>query len=67
LITVEIITPEIEDPVMGEGEYEMAKWMREGVITEKIKEGQMKENEAEAYRDSMGGITPEEMVALDVG
>ena len=67
LITVEIITPELEDPLMGEGEYEIAKWLREGVIVNKIKEGQLKENEAEGYRDFMGGITSEEMEILDKG
>lgn len=67
LITVEIITPEMEDPVMGEGEYEIAKWLREGVIVNKIKEGQLKENEAEGFRDFMGGVSPEEMESLDKG
>lgn len=62
LITVDSITCELEDPLTGEGEYEIAKWLREFVIASKIEKGQLREGEAEAFRDSLGGLTEEEFV-----
>jgi chaperonin GroEL len=56
LITVDSITAEIEPPEPEEGSFEIAKWLREQVITEKIKEGQIKQGQEEEYRDSLGGM-----------
>ncbi len=67
LATVDIITVESEDGDPNEGTLEMAKWIREYVVTQKIKEGQIKESEAESYRDSMGGLTVDEQITLDRG
>ena len=60
LITVESITAEIEDPSPEEGNFAIANWLKHLVITQKIKEGQLKANEAEAWSDSMGGLTEDE-------
>jgi len=60
LITVDTITVEIEDPVMGEGEYAIARMLREFVITDKINKGQLKEGEVEVWKDRRGGLTDAE-------
>lgn len=57
LITVEIITPEMPDPVMGEGEQSIAKAISEYVISNKIHLGQLKDNEAEMERDRLNALT----------
>ncbi len=67
LMTVEIITVETEDPIMGEGEFAIARALQELVINDKINKGQLRENEAEMFRDSMNGQSVEEMVSLDNG
>jgi chaperonin GroEL len=56
LITVESITAEEEEMNVGEAELEIAKALKEMVITDKIKEGQLKENQTEEYRDMLGGM-----------
>lgn len=56
LITTYGVTAEIEDPIMGEGEYAIATAINELVITDKINKGQLKEGEVEAYRDALGGL-----------
>lgn len=67
LATVESITIEEEDQSPTEGYMAIAHWLREFVISDKIAKGQLKENEAEAYRDNNGGLTEDELVALDRG
>lgn len=56
LITVDSITIEEEDPLMGEGEYAIARALQEFVINDKIHKGQLKTGQEEAYRDSLGGM-----------
>ena len=64
LLTVESITAEEEDMVYGTGELAIAKAITELVITEKIKEGQLKAGEEENYRDSLGGLANDEEYEL---
>ncbi|HEX9804235.1 MAG TPA: hypothetical protein VGA67_00985, partial [Candidatus Dojkabacteria bacterium] len=65
LATVEVITAEAEDPLTGEGEFEIAKWLREMVISKKVELGQIKENEVEMWKDAFGGLSYEEHNLLD--
>lgn len=65
LITVDSITCEEEDPVPEEGNFAIARVLKELVITDKINKGQLKEGESEAYRDSLGGLTDDEFVFLN--
>lgn len=67
LATVEIITPEVEDPIHGEGEFAIAKALTELVINDRIHKGQLTENEREMERDRMNGLTAWEMATLDNG
>lgn len=67
LATVEIITVEEEDPIMGEGEFAMARALNEFVINDKIHKGQIKENEREVELDRMNGMTDDELVLTDNG
>jgi chaperonin GroEL (HSP60 family) len=60
LITVDSITCEIEDPMPGDGEFAIARALNEFVLSDKINKGQVKEGEAEAYRDNLGGMTEDE-------
>jgi chaperonin GroEL len=65
LATVEIITPEMPDPIHGEGEFAIASALNEMVINEKIKAGRMKENEVEMERDRLKGLTEDEHEMFD--
>lgn len=67
LITVEIMTPEIEDTNPGDGYMGIARAMGEMSIALKKHFGQMKEGEEEMERDRMQGLTDDERVALDNG
>lgn len=67
LATVEIITPEAEDPIMGEGEFAIAKMIGELSIALKRHYGQLKESEEEYERDRLSGLTADEMITLDNG
>jgi len=67
LATVEIITPETEDPIHGEGEFAIARAIQEFVISNKRHLGQLKDNEEEIMRDAMGGMTVDETLTLDNG
>lgn len=67
LVTVDIITNEIEDPIPGDAETNIARAILEMVILEKKKAGLLKENEDERMRDEMGGLTTPEILALDNG
>lgn len=57
LITVEIITPEMEDPIHGEGELAIARMLGELNLTLRKQYGMIKENEDEAERDRMNSLT----------
>jgi chaperonin GroEL len=67
LITVEILTPEMEDPIHGEGEFAIAAALGEYVISQKKHLGQLQDSEEEAERDRMNGLSVDEMVSLDNG
>jgi len=67
LATVEIITPEMEDPIHGEGEYAIARALQEMVISDKRHKGLITANEEEMERDRMKGMTAWEMDILDNG
>lgn len=51
LITVEILTPELSDPMPGDGELAIAHAINEFVLSNKIHLGQLKESELEMERD----------------
>lgn len=57
LSTVEILTPELDDPVHGEGELAIARMIGEVSIALKKHYGQLKENEEEMERDNMNSLT----------
>lgn len=62
LITVDSITCENEDPLLEEGNFEIARMIKEFVISDKIAKGQLKKGEIEAYKDSLGGLTEDEFI-----
>ena len=67
LVTVEVITVEVEDQAPGDGYMAIASMIGEYVISNKIQLGQLRENQAEAERDRLGGLTEGEKVMLDNG
>lgn len=67
LITLDSITAEIEDYGQHDGEYAIAKQIQEFVASDKINKGQLKESEAEAWKDAKGGLTDDEFISLDKG
>lgn len=67
LVTVDIITPEIEETTEGDSTMIMAKMMGEIVIAVKRHLGQLQENEEEMERDRLGGLTNDEKITLDNG
>lgn len=67
LATVEVITPELEQPDPAEGSFAIARALVEMVLTEKKHYGQIQEGEEEAARDAMNGLTVDEFVANDNG
>lgn len=67
LATVEVITPELEQPDQAEATYQLARNMGEMSIAMKQHFGLLRENEVEMERDRMNGLNVDEMVALDTG
>lgn len=67
LATVGVITPELEQADPAEGYQQMAIAIGEVSIALKQHFGLIRENEIEAERDRMGGMSVEEMVHLDNG
>lgn len=67
LITLDSIVVELEDFGQHDGMYAIAKQIQEFVVSDKINKGQLKESEAEAWKDAKGGLTDEEFIALDKG
>lgn len=67
LITVRNLIPEVEDPLMGEGEYAIARSLNEIAAAQKIHYGQLKEGEEEMWKDARNGLSIDEMVTLDNG
>ncbi len=65
LITVEIITPEVEDPVYGEGEFAIARALKELVISDKISKGQIMESQRESERDNMDKMLSDTNLSTD--
>ncbi len=62
LITVDILTPEIDEVGMGDGLIAVARQLLETNIINKHQAGVLKENEEEAYRDMFGNLTEDEFV-----
>ena len=71
LSTVEVLTPEYEDALPGEGEYAIARAIIEFVLSQKRQMGQLKESEELVERDRMmqsfGVPTVEEAIYIDNG
>lgn len=67
LITVEIITPELEDPIHGEGEFAIAKAINRMVLSQKAHYGQIKSSELAVEEGLLGGLTVDEIVYSDNG
>lgn len=67
LATVGIITPELEETSPGDGYIAMARMMGEMALSLKQHFGQITENEKEAERDAMKGLSVDETVMLDTG
>lgn len=67
LITLDSIIAEVEDYGQHDGEFAIAKQIQEFVISDKINKGQLKESEAEAWKDAKGGLTDDEFISLDRG
>lgn len=71
LATVDTITVEMEDPIHGEGEFAIARALKEGVIEQKRHNGHLQENEEELWRDGMvqnfGTENLEEIELMDKG
>lgn len=67
LITVDIITPEEEDPIPGEGELMIARAINRFVVNDMVHNGQIQENQREMELDRMGGLSVEEKLSLDNG
>lgn len=65
LITVEIITPESEDIQPGEGYLAIAREVGNIGLAMKKQQGLLRENEEEAERDRLGGLTSDEVLTLD--
>lgn len=67
LLTVEILTPQIEETQPGEGYEKIASMIGEYVIAQKRQMGQITASEEEAERDRMHGMADWEHVSLDNG
>lgn len=72
LATVDVITTEEEDPVMGEGEYAIARALQVLAVNDKIHKGQIDESQREAdldnMRSSFNGLERiEDVMTLDNG
>lgn len=60
LVTLNIITPEIELSLPEEGNFAIARQMAEEIKRKKKKDGLWNENEQEAWDDNFGGMTETE-------
>lgn len=67
LITVEILTPEADEPMPGEGELAIARELGFIGLAMRKQQGLLRENEEEMERDRLGGLTVDEHVMLDNG
>lgn len=67
LATVEIITPELEQPDPAEATFAVARMIGELSITMKRHFGQLQEGQEEAERDAMRGLSVDEVIATDNG
>lgn len=65
LITVDIITQEMEDPIHGEGELAIARALGELVLNDRIHKGQLKEDEREAARENQYRMLTDEHLSTD--
>lgn len=60
LATVDIIIPQIDMSEPEEGSFAIAEVMKRDLARKKIKDGQLKANEEEAWLDNFGGMTENE-------
>lgn len=67
LLMVDILTPEVDPAVEGDGLMAVARMMGEVVVSTKQYLGQLRADQAEAERDRLGGLTVDEKVMLDEG
>ena len=67
LITVGNLVAEEEEMQAGEGERQIAQSIQNLVNLTKRKEGIMTENEKLAMDDANGGLTTDELLAMDNG
>lgn len=67
LVTVDVITQEIDDTNPGDGYMAIARMIGEMVISQKRQMGQLQENQEEMERDRLGGLTMGEKIMLDNG
>ena len=65
LLTVEVITHEIEDAMPEDGNFAIANAIVELVLSQKRQYGQIKENEEEIERDKLKGLTIDETMYFD--
>ena len=71
LITVKNLIPELNDPLLEEGNFAIARALTEMAISDRIHKGQLQESQREQERDNMNtltqGLSIEEFVAQDNG
>ena len=67
LITVDVITAEIDPAMEGDATLEVARMLSEVVISTKRYLGLIRENEEEMERDRLNGLTVDEKIMLDNG
>ena len=65
LLTVDVITHEIEDAMPEDGSFAIANALIEYVLTQKRQLGQIKENDEEMERDRLKGLTLDETLYFD--
>lgn len=67
LITVEIITPELEDIQPSDGYLAIAREVGHIGLSMRKQQGLLRENEEEMERDRLNGLTNDEIISLDNG
>ena len=65
LITVDVITIELEDPLLEEGNYAVARQIGKLVELDRIHKGIKKENLEEQERDRYGGLSEDDYLYLN--
>jgi chaperonin GroEL len=65
LATVDMITAELEDPLLGEGQYAIARAINAMVVHEKVKSGRLQENQSEMELENLSGMNVDEHSYFD--